>query len=265
MGNDRGAWSGRTHGDSVGSRRAARGQFRGQSALVHASLPAGFRSRGPRHPGAPRRADHPRARLETLLEQYRCGRRGIDRHEPAGPRGADRAKRRACGPRRCRLPLADLLDWLHERTDRTLPTLGAITTQTISGAISTGTHGSGRQSLSHYVARIRAAVFDAASGRPAIREFSEGPELEAARCGLGCMGVILAVELPTVRKFKIAETVRIRQSLDEILGLYADQPLTQFFWAPYSWVWLTFERRPLGEPRLSSWDVRAAMSFDSIS
>ncbi len=73
----------------------------------------------------------------------------------------------------CRLQ--DLLDWLHERTDRTLPTLGAIKKQTISGAISTGTHGSGRQSLSHYVARIRAAVFDAASGQPAIREFSEGP------------------------------------------------------------------------------------------
>ncbi len=163
----------------------------------------------------------------------------------------------------CRLQ--DLLDWLHERTDRTLPTLGAIKKQTISGAISTGTHGSGRQSLSHYVARIRAAVFDAASGQPAIREFSEGPELKAARCGLGCMGVILAAELPTVRKFKIAETVRIRQNLDEILGLYADQPLTQFFWAPYSWVWLTFERRPLSEPRLSSWDRVKARVFRVIN
>lgn len=81
----------------------------------------------------------------------------------------------------CRLQ--DLLDWLHERTDRTLPTLGAIKKQTIAGAISTGTHGSGRQT--HYVARIRAAVFDAPSGQPAIREFSEGPELEAARFLLG--------------------------------------------------------------------------------
>ena len=74
-------------------------------------------------------------------------------------------------------------------------------------------------------------MFDAPSGQPAIREFSEGPELEAARCGLGCMGVILAVELPTVSKFKVAETVRIWQSLEEIFGLYPDQPLTQFFWS----------------------------------
>jgi hypothetical protein len=163
----------------------------------------------------------------------------------------------------CRLH--DLLDWLHERTDRTLPTLGAITKQTIAGAISTGTHGSGRQSLSHYVTRIRAAVFDSPSGQPAIREVSEGPELEAARCGLGCMGVILAVELPTVPKFKVAETVRIRQSLEEILGLYPDQPLTQFFWAPYSWVWVTFERRPVGEPRLSSSDRVKARAFRAVN
>ena len=49
----------------------------------------------------------------------------------------------------CRLK--DLLRRLHAATDRTLPTLGAITQQTIAGAISTGTHGSGRQSLSHFV------------------------------------------------------------------------------------------------------------------
>ena len=47
----------------------------------------------------------------------------------------------------CRLQ--DLLDRLHATTDRTLPTLGAIKRQTISGAISTGTHGSGKPGLSH--------------------------------------------------------------------------------------------------------------------
>src|SRR5882762_5745469 len=81
----------------------------------------------------------------------------------------------------CRLE--DLLRRLHGLTDRTLPTLGAITKQTVSGAISTATHGSGPQSLSHFVAKVRAAVFDAETGRPQIREFSGGPELLAARCG----------------------------------------------------------------------------------
>lgn len=150
----------------------------------------------------------------------------------------------------CRLQ--DLLDRLRP-SERTLPTLGAIKKQTVSGAISTGTHGSGRPGLSHYVARVRAAVFDAASGAPQIREFAGGPELAAARCGLGCMGVILSVDLPTVPKFEIAESIRIHASLDDILRLYPEQPLTQFLWTPYSWVWVAFERRPVGTPRLSLW------------
>jgi len=51
--------------------------------------------------------------------------------------------------------LQDLLDRLHAMTDRTLPTLGVIKRQTISGAVSTGTHGSGRPSLSHFVTGVR--------------------------------------------------------------------------------------------------------------
>src|SRR4029453_11407135 len=105
----------------------------------------------------------------------------------------------------CRIQ--DLLDRLHATTDRTLPTLGAIKKQTISGAISTGTHGSGRQSLSHFVAGLRGVIFDAVTGRPVIREFTEGPELLAARCGLGCVGIILSVDLHTVSKYMVAETV----------------------------------------------------------
>jgi L-gulono-1,4-lactone dehydrogenase len=149
----------------------------------------------------------------------------------------------------CRLK--DLLARLHGATDRTLPTLGAITQQAIAGAISTGTHGSGRQSLSHFVTKIRAAVFDE-SGRPAIREFTGGAELLAARCGLGCIGVILSIELPTVAKYRIAETVRIHKTIPEILALYATQPLTQFLWAPWGWTWVVFERA-VTERAPSSW------------
>ena len=56
----------------------------------------------------------------------------------------------------CRLQ--DLLDRLHAATNQTLPTLGAIKRQTVAGAISTGTHGSGRQSLSHFVSRVRRSL-----------------------------------------------------------------------------------------------------------
>lgn len=153
----------------------------------------------------------------------------------------------------CRLQ--DLLDRLHAATDRTLPTLGAIKKQTISGAISTATHGSGRQTLSHFVAGVRAVVFDEATGDPTIREFTEGPELLAARCGLGCVGIILSVDLVTVPKYKIVETIRAYRSVEEIIPVFADNPLTNFALSPYGWIFSVFERKPVEdrEPSLVSW------------
>ena len=141
-----------------------------------------------------------------------------------------------------------LLDRLHASTDQTLPTLGAIKKQTISGAISTGTHGSGRESISHFVSKVRLAAYDSSTLQPTIHEYSTGPELKAARCGLGCMGIIVSVDLPTVPKYKVAETLRSHAGLSDILRLYSEQPLTMFMWIPYAWRWIAFERRPVGQP-----------------
>jgi hypothetical protein len=143
----------------------------------------------------------------------------------------------------CRLQ--DLLDRLHAATDRTLPTLGAIKKQTISGAISTGTHGSGRQSLSHFVASLRAVVFDPSTGHPLVREFTEGPELLAARCGLGCVGIILSVDLHTVPKYMVVETIRTYRSIEEIIAAFAANPLSNFLLSPYGWIFTMFERKPI--------------------
>src|SRR5688572_26264945 len=75
----------------------------------------------------------------------------------------------------------------------TLPTLGLVTEQTIAGAATTATHGSGKSSLSHYLDEIRIATYDPVTGRAMIRVVSNGPELQAARCSLGCLGVIVSV------------------------------------------------------------------------
>ena len=149
----------------------------------------------------------------------------------------------------CRLQ--DLLDRLHAATDRTLPTLGAIKKQTVSGAISTGTHGSGKQSLSHFVAALRAVVFDPATGRPVIREFTEGPELLAARCGLGCVGIILSVDFHTVPKYLVAETVRFYPGVEQIMAAFAEHPLSNFVISPYGWNHSVFERKPVESKRQS--------------
>lgn len=142
----------------------------------------------------------------------------------------------------CRLQ--DLLDRLHATTDRTLPTLGAIKKQTISGAISTGTHGSGRPSLSQFVVRLRAVVFTA-DGQPEMREFDQGPELLAARCGLGCTGIIISADLQTVPKYLVGETVRRYETVEQIVATFDRNPLTNFTLSPYGWAFTAFERRPI--------------------
>ena len=74
------------------------------------------------------------------------------------------------------------------RDGATLPSLGLITVQTIAGAISTGTHGSGRHSMSHYVEEVRLARYDESTGQAFIDELSAGEPLLAARCSLGSLG-----------------------------------------------------------------------------
>lgn len=148
--------------------------------------------------------------------------------------------------------LQSLLDRLHATTDQTLPTLGVIKLQSISGAISTGTHGSGRQGLSHFVVGVRVAAYDPATGQPQIFDYRGGDELKASRCGLGCTGVILSVELRTVAKYKVEEAIVRHPSLESVLHRYTDWPLTQFALIPYCWQYVAFERKPIPERVLSN-------------
>jgi len=159
--------------------------------------------------------------------------------DKAEPRVADGVVRVGAG-----CGLQDLLDRLHAGTGQTLPALGVITKQTIAGAISTATHGSGRQTLSHFVTAVRLAAYDA-SGEPKIFEYRGGDELRAARCGLGSLGVILAVELRIVPKYCIRDTVRIFDRLDDALALFERHPLSQFALVPYSWKIIAWERDAL--------------------
>ncbi len=155
-----------------------------------------------------------------------------------------------CAGAGCRL--RDLLDRLHAATDRTLPTLGAIKRQTLSGAISTATHGSGTESLSHFVTGVRLAAYDAA-GKPAVFAYRGGDELRAARCALGGLGVILSVELATVPKYRVAETVRRLDRVEDALRLCQDHSLTQFALVPYGWKIIAWERHVLPEAAEGGW------------
>ena len=140
-----------------------------------------------------------------------------------------------------------------DRHGLTLPTLGLIDEQSVAGAIATGTHGSGRPSLSHFVSAIRIA---SCSGKGSTAEFhwidsGEPHRLRAARCSLGCMGVVSEVEFPVRRQYQIEEHLQQYTTLQEVLAKEADYPLQQFFLVP--WRWDFFAQHRVESNRQRSW------------
>ena len=90
---------------------------------------------------------------------------------------------------------------------------GDVDPQTIAGAISTATHGTGGRfgNLSSQVAGIRLV-----DGTGELRELREGDELRAARVSLGALGAIAAVTLRCVPAFTIHRIDEPRP-LDDVL------------------------------------------------
>ncbi len=142
-----------------------------------------------------------------------------------------------------------VLSELDRQARVTLPSLGLITEQTIAGATSTGTHGSGKHSLSHYVEEVRVATYDAETGEPVVQTIDNGNELRSARCSLGCLGVILSVKLRCRAQYQVEEHLRKYRNLDEVLQAENDYPLQQFFMVPWSWKFLVQHRREVDRSR----------------
>lgn len=136
-----------------------------------------------------------------------------------------------------------LLAELKRQRKWTLPSVGFITEQSIAGAISTGTHGSGRHSLSHYVNKVRVARYDQQSGKAIIETIDQGPELKAARCALGCLGVVLEVELPCRPCYQVEESFAEYPDLRSVISQEDAYPLQQFYFVPWRWTYFAQHRR----------------------
>lgn len=130
----------------------------------------------------------------------------------------------------------------------TLPSVGLIDRQTVAGAVATGTHGSGRHSMSHHVESMRVACYGA-DGRARVRNVESGSALRAGRCSVGAMGVVLELTLPCVPQFYVRERCVWRPGLDAVLEGEAEAPLQQFYLMPHAWTWLVHERSVAGENR----------------
>ncbi|MEM6471189.1 MAG: D-arabinono-1,4-lactone oxidase [Planctomycetota bacterium] len=129
----------------------------------------------------------------------------------------------------------------------TLPSVGFIAEQTIAGAISTGTHGSGKNSLSHYVQAVRVARYESTTGEVIIEEIDSPPDLEAMRCSLGSMGVILSVRMACRSCYAIEEHFQEFDNLTPVIEAENEFPLQQFFLVPWRWTFVAQHRRETDE------------------
>ncbi len=114
--------------------------------------------------------------------------------------------------------------------------LGDIDVQTISGAISTGTHGTGAR-LGGIATQVAALDLVLADGSAVSCSARERPDLfTAARVGLGALGVISAVTLACVPAFTLAADER-PMPVDEVIARFgefaADNDHFEFYWFPY--------------------------------
>jgi FAD-linked oxidoreductase len=139
------------------------------------------------------------------------------------------------------LPLHRLNALLAER-GLGLTNMGDIDVQTVSGAISTGTHGTGRASGS-LAAQVVALELVLADGSVVSCSRTERPELfEMARVGLGALGVLSTVTLQAEPAFALHADER-PMPLDEVLegfeDLVAANEHFEFYWFPHTRLALT--------------------------
>src|SRR5262245_61326354 len=142
-----------------------------------------------------------------------------------------------------------------DRLGLAMTNLGDIDAQTISGAISTGTHGTGA-AYGGIATQVEALELVLADGSVAGCSATERPDLfAAARIGLGALGVISTVTLRTEPSFVLSAEERpepLEQVLDTLDSDIAENDHFEFYWFPYGAKALTKRnnRLPAGtEPR----------------
>lgn len=131
--------------------------------------------------------------------------------------------------------LADLGARLREH-GMAMSVLGSISEQSIAGAISTGTHGSGLGfgNLATSVVSMRLCT-----GRGDILEIdgSDAELLSAARVGLGALGVISTVTLQCEPEFnleEVTEPLRFERALDRLPQLLESHEHVKLWWLPHT-------------------------------
>ncbi|MEV0779560.1 D-arabinono-1,4-lactone oxidase [Streptomyces sp. NPDC050428] len=123
------------------------------------------------------------------------------------------------------------------REGLSLTNMGDIMDQTVAGATSTGTHGTGRESAS-IAAQIRALELVTADGSVLTCSPTENPEIFAsARIGLGALGVVTAITFAVEPVFLLRareEPMHFDRVTADFDALVAENEHFEFYWFPHT-------------------------------
>ncbi|NMO01589.1 FAD-binding protein [Gordonia sp. TBRC 11910] len=121
-----------------------------------------------------------------------------------------------------------------------MPNLGDIDKQTLAGATSTGTHGTGKAFGGISTQIVGATLVD---GTGTVRQIdSADPDLKAVALGLGALGIVTEVTLQLVPAFTLT-AVEAPGHVEEVLEAFGDNVAHhdhyEFYWFPHTECTLT--------------------------
>jgi FAD-linked oxidoreductase len=134
-----------------------------------------------------------------------------------------------------------------------LANMGDIQVQTVAGAIQTGTHGTGRD-IGGMAAQVAGLELVLADGTITTCTATDSPQLfDAARVGLGALGIVTAVTFKVVPSFLLEareEAMRWSEVIARLDELTSQNEHFEFYWFPHTEGCLTKRNnRSSGPPR----------------
>jgi FAD-linked oxidoreductase len=148
------------------------------------------------------------------------------------------------------ITLAALCEEL-DRRGLALENMGDIAYQSIAGATATATHGTGWH-FGNISSRIVGLRLIAGDGSIVEATAEQNPELlDAARVGVGALGIVSTVTLQAVPAFRlhaIEEPMQLDELLADFDGYMSSADHVEFYWVPHTGWALTKRNRRTDEP-----------------
>eukprot|EP01083_Nonionella_stella_P279386 950434_1 len=163
------------------------------------------------------------------------------------------------------IQLREIVRVLHSR-GLALSVLGSITDQSLAGALSTATHGTGVRFGPLGASVVTMRLMDA-SGQ--VHECNSGTNaelFEAAKVGLGCMGVILECTLKVEKSFRlhaVQQPEKLSFVLSNLQSLIHSAEHARFWWFPHTDMTVVWRANRTYEPAQCHWwsERRTQSSF----